>query len=229
MFTSFLDNLNYGDHVGLVTYATTSRREVGLWDDGVDVTVDLGDVHLTKEYEDINTIQRHKQPGHYDRSTGIGYGIDDAMELLQEQGRYGAQPSMVLMTDGQSNQYPSGFGEDDLPAGWNWNEMTDYDGDGNADFEIDSSYGGWDSNWRAALYAFMKAKEAKDAGIVIHTMSVGSGADQDLMEAIARMTGGNYLHVAGGSTLEEMEAQLETAFAIMAGRVPPARLVHDGE
>lgn len=228
LFTAFLDNLAYGDNLGLVTYATTSTRQTGLWDDGADVTVDLGGEHLTDDYEAIDTIQIHKQPGHYNRATGTGYGLEDAIELIAEQGRYGAQKSILLMTDGQPNQYPSGYGEGDLPAGWNWDELTDFDGDGSADFEIDSNYGGWDSNWRAALYAFAKAKEAMDANIVVHTISVGSGADTDLMEAIAAMTSGSHLHVPGGATIEEMEDDLQAAFALLAGQVPPARLIADG-
>ena len=225
LFATFLDNLGYGDHLGLVTYATTSRRQIGLWDDGVDVTVDLNGEHLTDDYTAIDTIQVHKQPGHYDRATGMGYGLEDAIELIDEQGRYGAQKYILLMTDGQPNQYPSGFDENSLPPDWDWDELTDFDGDGVADFTIDSSYGSWDSNWRAALYAFMIAEQAKEAGIVVHTISVGSGADTDLMSAIAGMTGGSHLHVPGGTTIAEMEADLEAAFALLAGRVPPARLV----
>ena len=228
LFTEFLDNLGYGDNLGLVTYATTSMRQTGLWDDGAEVTVDLAGEHLTDNYGAIDTIQIHKQPGHYNRSTGTGYGLEDAIELIEEQGRYGAQKSVLLMTDGQPNQYPSGYGEDDLPADWDWDELTDFDGDGSADFEIDSDYGGWDSNWRAALHAFAKAKEAMDADIVVHTISVGSGADTDLMGAIAAMTGGSHVHVPGGSTIEEMEEDLQAAFALLAGQVPPARLIADG-
>jgi len=228
LFTDFLDNLGYGDNLGLVTYATTSRRETGLWDDGAEVTVDLAGEHLTDDYQAINTIQIHKQPGHYNRATGIGYGLEDAIELIEEQGRYGAQKSILLMTDGQPNQHPSGYGLDGLPADWDWDELTDFDGDGSADFEIDSDYGGWDSNWRAALHAFAKAKEAMDANIVVHTISVGSGADTSLMGAIAAMTGGSHLHVPGGSTIQEMEEDLQAAFALLAGQVPPARLIADG-
>lgn len=228
MFTEFLDNLGYGDNIGLVTYATTSLRQTGLWDDGADETVDLGGEHLTDDYDAIDTIQTHKQPGHYNRSTGIGYGLEDAIDLIDEQGRYGAQKSILLMTDGQSNQYPDGFGEGSLPSGWDWNEITDFDGDGAADFEIDSSYGGWNNNWQAALHAFMIAKQALDEDIVVHTISVGSGADTDLMGAIASMTGGTHLWVPGGSTIAEMEEDLQAAFALLAGQVPPARLITDG-
>ena len=228
LFTAFLDDLAYGDHLGLVTYATTSKRETGLWDDGVDVTVDLGGEHLTDDYAGIDTIQIHKQSGHYDRATGLGYGLEDGIELIAEQGRYGAQKSILLMTDGRPNQYPSGFGLDDLPAGWDWDELADFDGDGISDFEIDSNYSGEDSKWRAALYAFAKAKEAMDADIVVHTISVGAGADTDLMEAIAAMTGGSHLLVPGGATIVEMEEDLLAAFSLLAGQVPPARLIADG-
>ena len=129
------------------------------------------------------------------------------------------------MTDGQPNQYPAGFNMGSLPPDWDWDELTDFDGNGSADFEIDTNYGSWDSNWRAVLHAFVKAKEAMDANIVVHTLSVGSGADTNLMSAIAKMTGGVHLHVPGGSTIEQMEEDLQAAFALLAGRVPPARLV----
>ena len=78
MLSTFLNNLGYGDHLGLVTYATTSRIETGLWEDGADVTVDLAGEHLTDNVMAIDTIQRHKQAGHYNSSTGIGYGLEDA-------------------------------------------------------------------------------------------------------------------------------------------------------
>ena len=228
LFTDFLENLGYGDNLGLVTYATTSLRQTGLWDDGADVTVDLNGDHLTDDYDAIDTIQRHKQPGHYNRKTGIGYGLEDAIELIEEQGRYGAQKSILLMTDGKPNQYPSGYGMGSLPAGWDWDELTDFDGDGVADFEIDNSYSNSESKWLGALHAFVTAKEAMDADIVVHTISVGSSADTELMGAIAAMTGGIHLHVPGGSTIAEMEDDLQAVFVLLAGQVPPARLIPDG-
>ena len=230
--STFLDNLGYGDHLGLVTYATTSRIETGLWDDGADETVDLAGEHLTENVMAINTIQRHKQPGHYNSSTGIGYGLEDAKSLLDDQGRYGAQKAILLMTDGQSNQYPSGFGSGSLPPGWNWNEITDFNGDGTADVIIDSGYvsgGNSDGNWRAALHSFVRAKEAFDAGYIVHTISMGDGADTTLMSAIAQMSGGEYVHIPSGASNEQMEADLEAAFAVLAGQVPPARLLLDDE
>jgi len=232
MLATFLDNLGYGDHLGLVTYATNARIETGLWDDGAGVTVDLGDNHLTEEVMDIDTIQRHKQAAHYNNSTGIGYALEDAKSLLDDQSRYGAQKAILLMTDGQSNQHPSGWDSDDLPNGWDWNEITDFDGDGTADVVFDSSYdggGNGDGNWKAAMHTFVRAKEAYDAGYIIHTISVGDGADTTLMSAIASLTGGEYVHIASGTSNSEMESQLEAAFAVLAGRVPPARLLIDGD
>jgi len=225
---TFLDNLGYGDHLGLVTYASTSRIETGLWDDGAEITIDLEGEHLTENVMDIDAIQRHKQAGHYNQATGIGYGLEDAKELLDDQGRYGAQKAVLLMTDGQSNQYPSGFGTSSLPADWDWDEITDFDGDGVADVVIDSSYtsgGNGDGNWRAALHSFVRAKEAFDAGYVVHTISMGDGADTVLMDAIARMSGGEYVHIPSGTSNEQMEADLEAAFAVLAGQVPPSRLI----
>ena len=232
MLAAFLNNLGYGDHLGLVTYATTSRIETGLWDDGADVTVDLAGEHLTNDVLAINTIQRHKQAGHYNGATGIGYGLEDASDLLDDQGRYGAQKAILLMTDGQSNKYPSGYGTGSLPPGWNWNDITDFDDDGSANLVIDSSYvsgGNSGGNWRAALHSFARAKEAFDAGYVVHTISMGDGADTVLMDAIARMSGGEYVHIASGTSNAQMEIELEAAFAVMAGQVPPARLLVDSD
>ncbi len=227
---TFPDNLGYGDPLGLVTYATTSRIETGLTDDGAGVIVDLGDEFLTNSVMDIDTIQRHKPPGHYNSSTGIGYGLEDAKDLLDDEGRYGAQKAILLMTDGQSNQYPSGFDSNDLPSDWNWNEITDFDGDGTADLIIDNNYtsgGNGDGNWRAALHSFVRAKEAFDAGYIIHAISLSDGADTTLMSAIAEMSGGEYVHIPSGTSNEEIEADLEAAFAVLAGQVPPARLLHN--
>ena len=229
MLSTFLDNLGYGDHLGLVTYASTSKIETGIDDDGADTHIDLGDEHLTEEVMDINTIHSQHQAGHYGhQATGIGYGLEDAKELLEDQGRYGAQKAILLITDGQSNQYPSGWGTSSLPSGWDWDEITDFDGDDEADVVINSSYvsgGNGDGNWRAALHSFVRAKEAYDAGFVVHTISAGDGADTVLMDAIAQMSGGEYVHIPSGSTNEEMEEDLEAAFAVLAGQVPPARLL----
>ena len=180
MFSEFLGSLGFGDQLGLSIYATTARRETGLWNDSGFVQVDLGDEHLTTTYSDIDTIQRHKQPAHYDSTTNIGDGILEARELLDEQARDGVIPTLIVMTDGNANQSPSGFS---LPGGWDWNELTDYDGDGSANY--------WTSN-KDKQWAFYQAKLAIDHGYTIHTMAVGAGADRNLMRAIAFAGNGRF-------------------------------------
>ena len=53
------------------------------------------------------------------------------------------------------------------------------------------------------------------------------GADRELMQAIASAGGGVFIDVPGGSTIAEMESQLEEAFAQIAAKVPAVKLVFD--
>jgi len=212
LFLQFLTDLDFGDEVGLVTYDGSSRVETTLNEDGE--SVDLSANPITDDYQAVDTIQRHKQAGHYDVWTGMGYGIEDARELLQDHGRYGARPTILLMTDGNANRYPSGWY---LPSDWNWAELTDYDGDGVANYTTSD---------RAKQYAFWQAKQAIDSGYTIHTMTVGADADDAFMEAVAFAGGGTWIDVPGGSTIAGMESQLLEAFSQIASKVPPAKLVY---
>lgn len=212
-FCQFMTDLSYGDHIGLVDYAVEARIETGLFDDGAGTTVDLGGHELTLAYADINTIQLHKQAGHYSSNTATGDGIKKGIELIADQGRYGAQKAILLMTDGQPNISPIGFS---LPSDWNWNELLDYDDDGSADYTTSN---------RSSQYALYQAKLAADQDIVVHTLCVGAGADTDLLQAIAKLTGGYDIVVPGGTSVSTMESNLREAFGVLAGQVPPARLV----
>ena len=118
------------------------------------------------------------------------------------------------MTDGNANRSPNGWS---LPGDWDWSELTDYDGDGDADYTTNNKH---------KQYAFYEAKQAIDAGYTIHTMSVGAGADRDLMEAIANAGKGIWIDVPGGTTIIEMEDQMLDAFARIAANVPPAKLLY---
>lgn len=212
-FCEFMTDLSYGDNIGLVNYAVEARIESGLNDDGADATVNLGTALMSTRYQDINTIQKHKQAGHYSSNTATGDGIVKGIELLNSHGRYGAQKAILLMTDGQPNIAPSGFS---LPADWNWNTLLDYDDDGTADYT---------TNNKASQYALYQAKLAADQDIVIHTLCVGAGANTDLLEAIAKMTGGYDIIVPAGTSVAAQELLLREAFGVLAGQVPPARLV----
>lgn len=213
LFCEFLEDLEFGDHLGLVTYDETSRVETYLHEPIDGTLVDIRSTPITDDYQAIDTIQRHKQAGHYASYTGIGYGMLAATDLLKEKGRYGARPTILLMTDGNANRAPSDF---KTPKDWDWNKLTDYDGDGWADYTTS------DIN---KIYAFYEAREAIQLGYTIHTLSVGAGADQDLMQAIAFAGGGEYINVPGGSTIEAMEEDLRKAFTRIAANVPPAKLL----
>jgi len=222
LFLDFLTDLDFGDEVGLVSYGKWAVKEMTHYDGEVDI--DISADPITSDYATINEIQRRHQAGDYSGWTGMGDGILNARELLvgdandpDDDGysRYGARPTMIIMTDGQTNQGPSGWS---LPAGFNWADWTDYDGDGNPDYTT--------SNWKKQ-YSFWEATQAIERGITLHTMAVGAGADRDLMEAIAFAGGGIFISVPGGATVADMESQLLDAFRDIASKVPPAKLVYE--
>jgi hypothetical protein len=196
-----------------VDYAVEARIETGLNDDGAGATVNLGSELMSTRYQDINTIQNHKQAGHYSSNTATGDGIAKGIELINSHGRYGAQKAILLMTDGQPNISPSGFS---LPSDWNWNALLDYDGNGTADYT---------SSDTACQYALYQAKLAADQNIVIHTLCLGAGADTALLKAISKISGGYDIVVPAGTSVAAQQLLLQEAFGVLAGQVPPARLV----
>jgi hypothetical protein len=218
LFLEFVENLDFGDEVGLVIYGQWAEPITDL-NDGV-IDVDVSDDPITPEFDLINDLQIHHQAGEFNGQTSIGDGILKGRELLLGNGssegntRFGSRPTMLLMTDGLANQVPSGWS---LPSGWSWSEYTDYDGDGDADFSTSDSY---------KRYAFYQAVQAAADGITIHTMSVGAGADDALMRAIAFVGGGIFIDVPGGDPVV-MEADLLEAFGQIASKVPPAKLVYE--
>ena len=222
LFLGFLTELDFGDEVGLVSYATYAKPEVSHYDGEVDL--DISADPISSDYAVIDTIQRRHQAAHYANTTAMGDGILKGRELLvgdpddpDDLGhvRYGARPTMIIMTDGRANVKPSGWS---LPASFDWAEWTDYDGDGTADYSTTDS---------KKQYAFWEATKAVDRGITLHTMAVGSGADRELMEAIAFAGEGIFISVPGGATVAEMETQLLDAFRNIASKVPPAKLVYE--
>ncbi|PQO31326.1 hypothetical protein C5Y96_13370 [Blastopirellula marina] len=213
LFLDFLTDLDFGDEVGIVSYDESSRVEHTL-NDG-NAYASLNGNLISDDYSTLDTIQRHKQAGHYGSYTAMGFGVDEADELLKAHSRHGARPTIVLMTDGNANRYKSGWS---LPYDWNWADYTDYDGDGNADYS---------TNDRSKQYAIWEAVQAHKRGVTIHTMSVGASADRDVMTAIANACGGIHISVPGGSTIAELEAQMLSAFQQIAAKVPPPQLVYD--
>ncbi|MGD9632325.1 MAG: pilus assembly protein TadG-related protein [Pirellulales bacterium] len=224
MFLNFLEDLDFGDEVGLVGYGQWAVQEKSI-NDG-EVSMDISADPITANYSDINELQRRHQAGEYNGWTAMGDGILKARELLvgvandpNDEGfsRYGARPTMIVMTDGQTNQKPSNWS---LPTSFKWKDWTDYDGNGAADYSTS------DNNKR---YAFWEATEAVKRGITIHTIAVGAQADRDLMRAIAFAGGGVFIDVPVHSTVEEVEEQLSSAFSQIAAKVPAAQLMYEDD
>jgi hypothetical protein len=222
LFLDFLNDLDFGDEVGLVIYGEWAEMVDGL-NDG-EISVNLATDPITPEYSQIDLLQLHHQAGEFNGQTNIGDGILKASEMLvgdasdpEDEGfsRYGARPTMILMTDGLANQKPSGWS---LPSSFKWSDWTDYDGDGVADYTTNDAY---------KKYAFWEATEAIKRGITIHTLAVGADADRDMMEAIAFAGGGVFMDVPGGSTVEEMEEALLAVFSQVAAKVPSAQLQYE--
>jgi Flp pilus assembly protein TadG len=211
LFLDFLEDLGFGDEVGIVSYADYALWETQLTDDGQNI--DLSANPINNDYEALDTIQRHKQAAHYANFTNIGDGMQKAREMLDIHSRFGARPTILLMTDGNANRRANDWSW----PGYDWDDLTDFDGDG------DSDYSTSDNDKR---YAIWQAVQARENGVTVHTMSVGAGADRDLMEAIAFIGNGIHIEVPGGSTIAEMEEQMLDAFRQIAAKVPPAKLVY---
>jgi hypothetical protein len=213
LFCDFLTELDFGDELGLVNFATTARVESSINEDGF--SADVNSNLISDDYQAINSIQLHRQAGYYDSTTALGDGIKEGRELLTGNARFGARKTMLVMTDGLANVRPSGWS---LPGGFSWADWTDWDGNGTANFSTSN---------RDRQYAFWEATQAIQAGITIHTVTVGEGADDELMDAIARASGGTWIDVPGGTTVAEMEEELRSAFSQIAARVPPPKFVYE--
>ncbi|MDZ7620260.1 MAG: vWA domain-containing protein [Patescibacteria group bacterium] len=229
LLLGFLESLDFGDAVGLVSYDGGStgsrpaseghRYEVTLAAaqalDGVGV--DLASEPISKSYAELNKIQRHRQAAHYLPFTNIAGGLTRANTMLNDHARHGSRKTILLMTDGVANCYPTGLS---MPAGFTWAQhTTNYDGQGGV-------YSTSDTSKAMAFYALVQA--VKD-GCTVHTMSVGTDADRNLMKAMAFAGGGIHIDVPGGSTIAAMEDQLLAAFSRIAAKVPPPRLIDPTE
>jgi hypothetical protein len=115
-------------------------------------------------------------------STNIADGLEEAIETHENNddhyGRAGAAQIIILMTDGQPNQYggvsPSNCYSEDL----------------------------WPKGGRGQDCAMYFAREALNQGIIVHSITLGEGADRELMAGIAEMTGGVHLHAESPDRLD---------------------------
>jgi hypothetical protein len=104
-------------------------------------------------------------------------------------GRPNTAHIMVLMTDGQANVYP------DLPSGDCYSDDLWPD---QPDEPIDQR--------RARECVVWFTQRARDQGIVIYTIGLGSQADSELLAHVADLTGGWYYFAP---TADELDAILE--------------------
>lgn len=59
---------------------------------------------LAQDFDQLESISRHRQAGHYDPFTNIGAGLREAWMELDQNARPGAFKMIVLMTDGIANR-----------------------------------------------------------------------------------------------------------------------------
>ena len=85
--------------------------------------------------------------------------------------------------------------------------------DGGANVTADGTVG---DSYAATVYAKEMARSAAGQNIVIFSVSVGSGADQVLMQEIAAMGSGEHFHAEG--SIEVYSAELEQIFKALGGK-----------
>jgi hypothetical protein len=120
--------------------------------------------------------------------TNIADGIAKGIEVLSSSeihyGRPGAAHIMVLLTDGQANLYPDN-------TCWRW-----------------SVGGGATNEEKAAACVVYYAQQAANSDILIYTITLGWGADQDLMKQVAEITKGKHFHAPDASALNSIFEEL---------------------
>lgn len=89
--------------------------------------------------------------------------------------------------------------------------LTDGKANVTEDGHVGDEYGG-------QQYALQEAQAAVDQGIMIFAVSVGYGADTDIMEQIADIGGGVHFHASG--SIDQYADQLEQIFAQLGGTRP---------
>ncbi|MBU0705134.1 MAG: VWA domain-containing protein, partial [Chloroflexi bacterium] len=173
------------DQVGYVRYSTYSEIANEL-----ECSRRLG-VNCTEQVI-IDTVVSELDATSAGGNTNIAGGIQDGIEVLSTDtdeghyGRPGAAHIMVLMTDGEANQQPNNYCDDDP-------DLWPNDSEGAKDCVI------------------YYAQEARDNGIVIYTISLGWGADIDLMTEVAEITGGDWF-VARPATRDKLDEIFEELF-----------------
>jgi Flp pilus assembly protein TadG len=118
-----------------------------------------------------------------------GVGFPSKEPGRQHYGRPSAAHILILMTDGQANQYPS------LPGGYG----NCYSEDLWPDVPGEST-----SQRRARECVAWFGLQARDLGVVVYTIGLGAQADHELLAHVAELTGGWYYYAPSGETLDQI-------------------------
>jgi Flp pilus assembly protein TadG len=221
LLCDYLADLGLDDHIGMVSYDWSHRVEKTLSSSTNPEfpNVDISAKPISSDYAAVKKLMHYKQAAYYSHFTNMPGGMKDAVALIDAYKREGSRPTIILMTDGNGNVMDSG--ENSAPVdNWNWNKLFDYDGDGKLDYQSDDQIAKCTLNY---------VKQAADKGYTVHAISVGVDADTELLQAVAWMGKGYYIHVPGGTSVSQMEAEIKAAFVKIAAAVPPARLISTGK
>jgi len=128
-------------------------------------------------------LDRTRASGSTNIADGMRLGITVLSTVSPHYGRPGAAHVMVVMTDGEANQQPNSFCDDqDL-----WPDQPD-------DTQAER---------QAKDCVMYYAQQARDNAIIIYTIGLGESADRELMMAVAELTGGFY---RGADSREELDS-----------------------
>ncbi len=72
----------------------------------------------------------------------------------------------------------------------------------------------------ASSYLLQEAQLCADDGYPVVAVSLGSGADQRIMQQVADITGGIHFNIPGGQSVDDYEEQLEEVFRKIAAHRP---------
>ena len=148
---------------------------------------------LTDDLDLLRAKIRSLQAGMWTSTTNMAQGIDRGVEVLlnSSAARPNAARYMILLTDGKPNQTRA--------------NPTEY-------------YDELCQTCPPRADAMAAARDARNQGIRIYTVSVGANADKALMDAIAAIGGGEHLHAEGSVAVYGQ--QLRQIFRKLGGERP---------
>lgn len=118
---------------------------------------------------------------------------------------------LVAISEAMKRERPGGF--TGIGRGLNMG-LDSIQNDANSrEFSMKSIVLMTDGNQNRGVGPKVIARQCRDAGVVVHTITFSRGADQDLMREVARITGGTHLHAKDNDELvrafEEIAKQIQ--------------------